>query len=196
MIAEQSFRSITRQNMLDEKKDEEQDSPKPDEQDGSDDSSQDEGGDDDKGGEELTPEQIAELKKERDDLKGKVSFLEGRIVKLKGKNAPSKEKVEGTSEELSKVVKRMETVEERIALRDDGYSGEEIALIQKMGGKKALDENPIVKKAIEVHRAEKKSKDASPPSSPKSPVYQKYTQEDLGKMTSEELRKILPHAEV
>jgi len=152
------------------------------------------GGDDTDDG-EVTPEKYAALKAEKDKLVGRTKFLEQQIVKHK-KDVPSKIKVEETSKEISSVVQRMEAMEQRQLLRDEGYSGDEIALIVKMGGKDSLDKNPVVKKAIEVMRQEKKSKDASPASSPKSPVYQKYTQEDLGKMTSAELSKILPHAEV
>lgn len=41
-------------------------------------------------------------------------------------------------------------------------------------------------------REEKKSKDASSELTSKSPVYKKFSQEDLGKMSSAELEKILP----
>lgn len=43
-------------------------------------------------------------------------------------------------------------------------------------------------------RDEKKSKDANPNISTKSPVFKKHTVEDLNKMTAAELEKILPHA--
>lgn len=43
-------------------------------------------------------------------------------------------------------------------------------------------------------RADKKSKDADISPSTKSPVYKKFTQEDLSKMSSKELEKILPKA--
>jgi hypothetical protein len=41
-------------------------------------------------------------------------------------------------------------------------------------------------------RQDKKSKDASEALTSKSPVYQKYTQQDLKAMTSKELEKVLP----
>ena len=42
-------------------------------------------------------------------------------------------------------------------------------------------------------RQEKKSKEASVSLNSKSPVFKKFTQEDLSKMTAAELEKILPH---
>jgi hypothetical protein len=80
---------------------------------------------------------------------------------------------------------------ERIELRQDGYSKEEVESILDLGGKRAL-ENPLVKGAIEQMRAKQKSDDVNVANDSKSPVYKKFTQADLTKMSSEELAKILP----
>ena len=80
---------------------------------------------------------------------------------------------------------------ERIELRQDGYSKEETDAIMELGGSKAL-KNPLVKTAIEAMRSKAKSQDSNQPLNSKSPVYKKFTQEDLKKMTSAELEAILP----
>lgn len=82
---------------------------------------------------------------------------------------------------------------ERIELRQDGYSKDEVDEIMELGGAKVLG-SKLVQSAIKAMRAEKKSKDATPEFSAKSPVYKKHTQEDLNGMSSAELEKILPHA--
>lgn len=81
---------------------------------------------------------------------------------------------------------------ERIELRQDGYSKEEVDAIMELGGSKSLS-NPLVKNAIEVMRNKQKSENATESLSSKSPVYKKFTQADLNKMSSKELEAILPH---
>jgi predicted metalloendopeptidase len=80
-----------------------------------------------------------------------------------------------------------------LELKIDGYNKDEIELIKEFGYEKVS--NPIVQKAIEVMRQERKSKDADVQVANKSAVYKKYTNEDLQNMSVEELRKILPHAD-
>lgn len=79
---------------------------------------------------------------------------------------------------------------DRIELMQEGYSKDEVDTIMDLGGRKMLD-NPIVKSAIEVIRKQEKSKNASENLTSKSPVYKKYTQEDLNKLSSSEMEKIL-----
>lgn len=79
---------------------------------------------------------------------------------------------------------------ERLELRADGYSPDEIEAIQELGGAKAL-KNPVVQSAIKAMRAEKKSQDAKEPLNSKSPVFKKYTQQDLSKLSASEMEKIL-----
>ena len=79
---------------------------------------------------------------------------------------------------------------EKLELRAEGYSPDEIEAIQELGGAKAL-KNPVVQSAIKAMRAEKKSQDAKEPLNSKSPVYKKYTQQDLSKLTALEMEKIL-----
>lgn len=79
---------------------------------------------------------------------------------------------------------------ERLELKADGYSTDEIDEIMELGGQKVLN-TKIVQSAIKTMRAEKKSKDASTDVSSKSPVYKKFSQEDISKMSAKELEKIL-----
>lgn len=80
---------------------------------------------------------------------------------------------------------------ERIELRQDGYSKEEVEAIMELGGNKAL-KNPIVKSAIDAMRSKAKGAESNQSLNSKSPVYKKFTQGDLKGMTSKELEAILP----
>lgn len=79
---------------------------------------------------------------------------------------------------------------ERIELRQDGYSKEEVDAIMELGGTRAL-ENPLVKGAIETMRSKAKSQDEKQSLSSKSPIYKKYTKEDFDKMSSADMEKII-----
>jgi len=77
-------------------------------------------------------------------------------------------------------------------LRLDGYTKEEVKFIMNNGGRKSL-EDPFVKVAIEKNREQRKAEQAIPEmESGKSEVERKYTQEQLSKMSADELYKILP----
>lgn len=80
---------------------------------------------------------------------------------------------------------------ERMELKLDGYSSDEVEAIMDLGGSKALS-NPLVKGAIEQMRNKSKSDDSKQALNSKSPVFKKFTQDDLSKMSSAELEKILP----
>jgi hypothetical protein len=80
-----------------------------------------------------------------------------------------------------------------LELKIDGYNKDEIELIKEFGFDKVS--NPIVQKAIDVMRQERKSKEADVEVTNKSAIYKKYTNDDLKNMSVEELRKILPHAD-
>lgn len=99
-----------------------------------------------------------------------------------------------TSKRLAAIEARQAKLDTQSRLRAQGYNDAEISFIESAGGEKSL-ENDFVKKGIEGMRAATRSDDAAAPSSPKSPVFQKYTADQLSKMSSAELEKILPHAE-
>lgn len=79
---------------------------------------------------------------------------------------------------------------ERIELMQEGYSKAEVDAIMELGGAKML-KNPVVQSAVEVLRQKEKSRNASEHLSSKSPVFKKFTQEDLSKMSSAEMEKVL-----
>lgn len=84
---------------------------------------------------------------------------------------------------------------ERMELKTEGYSDEEIAYIQQSGGRKAL-ENTYVKAAIEAMRSQKKAEAAAvSDAAGKSEVEKQYTPEQLKAMPTAELEKILPKAQ-
>jgi hypothetical protein len=105
------------------------------------------------------------------------------------------EALKGNKTEAKAEVRQPATGDDKLKeleLKIDGYSKDEIELVKEFGFDK-LD-NPIVQKAIDVMRKERKSKEADVSVSNKSLVYKKYTENDLKNLSVEELRKILPHA--
>lgn len=81
---------------------------------------------------------------------------------------------------------------ERLTLKVDGYNDDEIAKIMELGGLKALS-NPLVKKAVDVMREERKAEAAQVDSDgAMSDFSRKYSTADLRKMSAAELEKILP----
>lgn len=83
-------------------------------------------------------------------------------------------------------------------LRFDGYTLEETEFIIKNGGRAALTD-PYVKQAIDSKREEaakaKRTEDGTPSQDGRSPIYKKYTEEELRAMPLKELEKILPHSD-
>lgn len=84
---------------------------------------------------------------------------------------------------------------DRLELRADGYAPEVIDEIMKLGGKEALS-NPILKKSADELQAEYSARKAADiQDGPQGTSKTKYSAEDLANMSSEEMEKILPHAE-
>lgn len=125
----------------------------------------------------LAGEEKAEFEKWKAKKEERQKFVE----KAKSNPQPQKTTYNVTADKL-----------ERMELKLDGYSSDEVEAIMDLGGSKALS-NPIVKGAIEQMRNKSKSENANQALNSKSPVYKKFTQDDLGKMSSAELEKILPH---
>lgn len=83
---------------------------------------------------------------------------------------------------------------EAMELKTDGYSSEEVAFIQKNGGRAAIDD-PFVKAALESIRNQKKAEAAQvSDATPKSDVEKQYTDQQLREMKTEDLEKLLPKA--
>lgn len=84
---------------------------------------------------------------------------------------------------------------EKMELKTEGYSDEEIAYIQQSGGRKAL-ENTYVKATIDTMRNQKKAENAAVDATAgKSEVEKQYTDAQLRDMPTAELEKILPKAQ-
>lgn len=115
-----------------------------------------------------------------------------RKAKAYDATKPKKEEKKEEKTDLSTKTEPSNEKLERMELRLDGYSKEEVDEIMELGGTKVLG-SKFVQSAIKAMRAEKKSASADTNFSAKSPVFKKYTQEDLSKMSSTELEKILPH---
>lgn len=76
----------------------------------------------------------------------------------------------------------------KLELRTEGYSADEVEFILKTGSA----EDPYVQAAIKAMRDKKRLEDATPGPSNGSPVFKKYSEDDLKQMSVEELAKILP----
>lgn len=143
--------------------------------------------------EETTDEEVAE---DENVTLTKAEFSKlNRKAKAYDATKPKKEEVKERTDLSTKAEPSNEKLErlERMELRLDGYSKEEVDEIMELGGTKVLG-SKFVQSAIKAMRAEKKSTSADANFSAKSPVFKKYTQEDLSKMSSTELAKILPHS--
>lgn len=110
---------------------------------------------------------------------------------IAGRKAKKAEEAAQTQTEPSSTNLSSKEVE-RLTLKVDGYNDEEISEVMKLGGLKAL-QNPIVKKAIEAMREERQAENAQvTDGGAASEFSRKYSPQDLRKMSTEELEKILP----
>lgn len=136
---------------------------------------------------EALKEKLAKEQEARRQLTARAKAAEEALKKQKVSETPAptpKPDVKGNSGY---------DLDEVTDLRLDGYSKDEVKFIMQNGGRKALEENTFVKVAIEKIREQKKAEQAIPDmESNKSEVERKYTQEQLSKMSAEELYKILP----
>ena len=124
----------------------------------------------------LSGEEKAEFEKWKAKKEERQKFVE----KAKSNPQPQKASYNVTADKL-----------ERMELQLDGYSKDEVEAIMDLGGTRALG-NPLVKGAIESMRSKTKSNESNQSLNSKSPVFKKFTQDDLSKMSSAELAKILP----
>lgn len=84
---------------------------------------------------------------------------------------------------------------DELKLAKMGYADEVVAEIMNLGGPEALN-NPILKKSADALQKEHADKVAATiEDSTQSASVTKYSKEDLANMSSEELEKILPHAD-
>jgi hypothetical protein len=83
---------------------------------------------------------------------------------------------------------------ERLNLKVDGYSNEEVNFIMKNGGANAISDEFVIA-GIEALRAKKKkeiqSDEANPSISSKSPIFKKYSEDQVREMPLAELEKLV-----
>lgn len=118
-----------------------------------------------------------------------------------------KEKLEATNKKLYARIKQSDTNKplgqavspsddrlDRLELKTEGFSDEEIDFIKPYGGKKALD-NPYIKTALETIREKRKAESAVVDvDTNKSDIEKKFTTEQLQNLPLDELEKLLPKA--
>lgn len=143
--------------------------------------SQESHGADNDNSETLTVEQLQEKNKQL-YARLKKAEEEAKVAKEAARNTPAGE----TSQALP-------TADvERLTLKVDGYNDDEVSRIMELGGLKALS-NPLVKKAVEMMREERKAEAAQVDTDgAMSDFSRKYSEADLRKMSASELEKILP----
>lgn len=143
--------------------------------------SQESHGADNDNSETLTVEQLQEKNKQ----------LYARLKKAEEEAKVAKEAARNTTAgETSQAFPTADV--ERLTLKVDGYNDDEIAKIMELGGLKALS-NPLVKKAVDVMREERKAEAAQVDTDgAMSDFSRKYSEADLRKMSASELEKILP----
>ena len=99
------------------------------------------------------------------------------------------EKAGNVTKEVPSQVPDLDKKLERLELKTEGYSDQEIEFISQYGGKKALD-NPILKAAIEKVREEEKLAKATKIKSGGSSSKEKtYSEEDLNNMPLDKLEE-------
>ena len=111
-----------------------------------------------------------------------------KLQEIEGKSNLNKKVEEKDISEDSNKIAKLESELQKIRLATKNYSDEEIDFIVRSGGN---PDDVYVKAAIDKIRSEKKSVDAAPDGSNKSPIHNKYTEEQIKKMSSSEMEKIL-----
>ena len=128
---------------------------------------------------EINPQLYARTKKAEADKKASDEALRKAAKQLVGEDTQVKDIISDDA--------RYESIE----LMAKGYNDDEVAFIMKNGGKKSL-ENPFVKSAVEGIRTQRKAEQAAQiESGSKSDISKKYTDEQISRMSSKELQKIL-----
>jgi len=145
---------------------------------------------------ETTPEESVEVE-DLDQIKAtaaKANEFKGFAEKTAIENKELKKKLKALEGKPSVESPNADERFERLELKTEGYSREEIDFIMQNGGSKVLEnkDNNLVLDAIEASRKKKKSLDATPSGTNKSPVFQRYSQDDLNGMSLADLEKIIP----
>lgn len=128
-----------------------------------------------------TLEDYQKLSEEKAMLEEKNKKLYARLTKL----SANLRGVENSSPEISERLEKLE-------LKTEGFSDQEIEFLKPYGGKKAL-ENQYVKAALDAMREKDRAESAVVDvNSNKSDIEKKFTEDQLRNMPLEELEKLLP----
>ena len=104
------------------------------------------------------------------------------------KNKPVGTNFKGVENSSPEISERLEKLE----LKTEGFSDQEIEFLKPYGGKKAL-ENQYVKAALDAMREKDRAESAVVDvNSNKSDIEKKFTEDQLRNMPLEELEKLLP----
>lgn len=133
-------------------------------------------------------EDVEALKEElaKKDKIVKQVLARAKAAEAKVKTAPQPIKVDSSTED------------ERLDLRLDGYSKDEVTFIMANGGRKVLDDkDSYVSIALNTKREQRAAEQAAgktDDTSGMSPIERKYSPEALKNMSAADLEKILPRA--
>ena len=157
--------------------------------------------------EENNEEEEAELESEdseSDDTDWKAEALKYKSMarRYKQKTIEKQETQPEKKEQEPLQVNRVEDkpiLDEAVDLRLDGYTKDEVLFILQNGGRRALDTpDSYVSLAIKTKREQRRAEEEASKAKDTSQmtgVTKKYTTEQLAKMSSKDLAKILPHSE-
>lgn len=130
---------------------------------------------------------VEAIKEQNKQLFARAKKAEELAKELKAKVVPEQPKVEQPS-----VVTPTDL--EKLNLRMDGYSEEEVTFIMRNGGVKAKNDEFVTAGINSLRDAKKKatqSEDANPSISSKSPIFKKYSEDQIREMPLAELEKLV-----
>jgi hypothetical protein len=144
-------------------------------------------------------EQELDLELELDGTED-VETLKGQLAKkdeiIRQQNARLKQAKE-KPQQTQIITKPSEIEDERLELRLQGYSKDDVNFIMNNGGAKVLEDNTsLVAIALNTKKEQKRAEEAASQteqSSTLSEIERKYTEEQMRNMSVEELGKLLPH---
>ncbi len=141
-------------------------------------------------------DEVVETESETEEVEttGEVIDWEARAKKAEALIVKNKKEPKAKEKEVINPDTDLKDTVERQGLQLDGYAPEVVEQIMELGGKAALA-NPVLKKAADELQAEHAAvKAADIGEGSQGQTKTKYSNEDLAAMSSEEMEKVLPHA--
>lgn len=137
-------------------------------------------------------EDFYKLREEKEMLEKTNKKLYARITNLKS----SGEKETSSRDTYKPEALPEQSWQEKIELKVEGYNNDEIDFIMKNGGREAL-KNDYVQRAIEAKREQLKAEQALvSEDTSKSDIEKKYTQDQLSKMSADDLENLIKTGKV